>query len=546
MGTQRLYLRSPIHGFPIHIRRIFAGLLSLVICVALAQPATAFCGFFVARSDAKLSNSASRVVIMRNGDTSTFMMQNNFQGDAKDFARIVPIPVIPTRQQVRIGDNELIDQIDTFTSPRLAEYIDDVGKKWWQEFWVYFPFLLFGFILWMVESGRGYLLLKLSLSLLIIVGIFGIFLIIPSLLNQANKAVGRPQDMTASGAAVTVVDQFTVGEYDVALLDAKESDGLVFWLISNGYKIPRNAEYMLDSYIQHGMKFFVVKINLKELNAEGNGLLRPIVIEYESPRFMLPIRLGTLNATSDQDLTVYILSSSGVAQAANYSTLTIPTDAVSGRDEPSGKELPRFIKSNFSEFYEAVFKKAHEDAGKRSTFLEYAGKFQVGTPSVTNSNSSNSNSFKCDPCTIPPYHLFELSELLLKSGVDWITDPVNLSISRLHVRYNANTFPRDLEFDFVGEGDMKARLAEENKIFKTPDESLLFQGRYVIRSMSGIPFGLSGWKYLMKVGDRDENFKQLTGLTPDQFKLIADAANKKAVAVAEKEAAAAAAQESAI
>ncbi len=516
MGTQRLYRISWTH-----FRRISAGLFALIICIALAQPAVAFCGFFVARSEAKLSNSASRVVIMRNYDTSTFMMQNNFQGDVKDFARIVPIPVIPTRQQVRIGDNELINQIDTFTSPRLAEYVDDVGKRWWEEFWVYFPFLIIGFILWMITSGRGAILLKLSLILLI-VGVLGIPLIFPSFLNQANKAKQRPQDMIASGAAVTVVDQFTVGEYDVVLLDAKESDGLVTWLTSNGYKIPSNAYEMLNRYIQQGMKFFVVKVNLKELAAAGNGLLRPIVIEYQSPKFMLPIRLGTLNSTSDQDLTVYILSHSGVAQVSNYPTLTIPTDAISGKDDPSGKELPEFIRSNFGEFYEAVFEKAHNDAGKRSAFLEYAGTLPMeddrNNVNGNNGNNNGSKNYNCDPCTMPPSQISFLGELLVKSGTSGISRSSNLSVSRLHVRYNAYTFPRDLEFDFISENEMKMRLEEEHKAFKTQDGRFLFQGRYVIRRIQGIPFGLTGISYLLKRGNHDENLKQLTGFTPNQLR----------------------------
>ena len=42
-----------------------------------ARPARAFCGFFVAGSDAKLTNNASQVVLMRKGNRTVMTMSNN-------------------------------------------------------------------------------------------------------------------------------------------------------------------------------------------------------------------------------------------------------------------------------------------------------------------------------------------------------------------------------------------------------------------------------------------------------------------------------------
>lgn len=105
---------------------------------------------------------------------------------------------------------------------------------------------------------------------------------------------------------VTVEAKFTVGEYDILLLSAKESNGLETWLKRNGYKIPQGASQLLQPYIRQKMKFFVAKINLGEFQKTGSQFLRPLMIAYESPKFMLPIRLGTLNSTSEQDLIRYL------------------------------------------------------------------------------------------------------------------------------------------------------------------------------------------------------------------------------------------------
>ena len=44
------------------------------------------------------------------------------------------------------------------------------------------------------------------------------------------------------------------------------------------------------------MRFFVAKVNLAEQAKLGFTYLRPLQVAYESPKFMLPIRLGMVNA----------------------------------------------------------------------------------------------------------------------------------------------------------------------------------------------------------------------------------------------------------
>ncbi|BDI17529.1 hypothetical protein ANSO36C_33310 [Nostoc cf. commune SO-36] len=93
------------------------------------------------------------------------------------------------------------------------------------------------------------------------------------------------------------------------------------------------------------MKFFVAKVNLDKFEQSGYQFLRPLQISYQSPKFMLPIRLGMINATTEQDLIVYILSPQGQAEITNYRTVKIPSDA----------NIPLFVKDEFGEFYKSMF-----------------------------------------------------------------------------------------------------------------------------------------------------------------------------------------------
>ena len=85
-----------------------------------------------------------------------------------------------------------------------------------------------------------------------------------------------PQATLADGArnralGVTVEAQYLVGEYDILILSATQSDGLETWLKENGYSAPEGASQVLGSYIRQGMKFFVAKVNLEEHAKQGGG-----------------------------------------------------------------------------------------------------------------------------------------------------------------------------------------------------------------------------------------------------------------------------------
>ena len=88
-----------------------------------ARPAP-FCGFYVAKADAKLFNRASQVVLVRDGDRTVLTMANDFQGDPKEFAVVVPVPTVPGGSRSTSARPPLIDHLDAYSAPRLVEYLD--------------------------------------------------------------------------------------------------------------------------------------------------------------------------------------------------------------------------------------------------------------------------------------------------------------------------------------------------------------------------------------------------------------------------------------
>ncbi len=70
---------------------IFTFLIGLFLWSA---EASAFCGFYVGKADTKLFNKASEVVIARDDTKTVITMANEFKGDVKEFAMVVPVPTV--------------------------------------------------------------------------------------------------------------------------------------------------------------------------------------------------------------------------------------------------------------------------------------------------------------------------------------------------------------------------------------------------------------------------------------------------------------------
>ena len=99
----------------------------VLFAVAVIAPAAlhAFCGFYVSKADTKLFNKASKVVLVREDDKTVMTMANDFEGDAKDFAVVIPVPTFIEKGQIHVGDNALIEHLDAYSAPRLVEYFDE-------------------------------------------------------------------------------------------------------------------------------------------------------------------------------------------------------------------------------------------------------------------------------------------------------------------------------------------------------------------------------------------------------------------------------------
>lgn len=337
------------------------------------------------QSVAKLYNKSSQVVLVRDGKKTTITMSNDVYGDVKDFAMVIPVPAVLRRDQIRTVDMNLINQLEQQTGPRLISVTDVDPCQTWG---------------WEMESVTD---------------------------SKTTNAVAGSADGTrpqSTQSTVKVEARYAVGEYDILILSAQESEGLMTWLKTNGYQVSESAREVLEPYIKSGLKFFVAKVNL-DRKPEGPGnFLTPLQISFETDRFMLPIRLGMANADGDQDLTVYAFTRTGRVEPTNYRIAEMPSNLT----------VPTFVADDFGKFYGDMFTTAWKREGKNALLLEFAGThFPTNVGPIW--QITNFNSFK-------------------DLGLDWIPDAKStqyfpIFLTRMHVRYNRTTFPQDLAFQIT-------------------------------------------------------------------------------------------------
>ncbi|MFT4716143.1 MAG: hypothetical protein ACI861_000345 [Paracoccaceae bacterium] len=373
----------------------FAKLTFAFILAVFPATAQAFCGFYVARADGNLYNEASKVVYVRDGQKSVITMSSDYKGPAKEFAMIVPTPKVLKRAQVRTVKPETIAHLDAYSAPRLVEYFDEdpCGPQI-----VYEPMV-------MEERSCGVL----------------------------GCPKQEPIYRRADALGVKIKAKYAVGDYDILILQAKQSDGLEIFLRAEGYNVPDGATKVLQHYIKARMKFFVARVNLKRFNAKKTQVLPPLQISFRSSKFMLPIQLGKINASGPQDLLLMTLTRKGRVETTNYQTKKLPTDI----------NVPSFVEKKFADFYRATYDRKVGERG--GIVMEYAWDMAW-----------------CDPCAADPLSREELLEL----GVTWLKKKgdnagQDVFVTRLHARYDKTNFHEDLKF-------------------RITSDKTNFQGRYVM------------------------------------------------------------------
>lgn len=235
---------------------------------------------------------ASAVVILRDGRRTVLTIEAAYQGPATELSMVIPIPSAIDREAVRTVSGTLFRRLDAETAPRVRH--------------VWPPCPLSRMASTASAEGSG---------------------------ASAGFSGRTEAERVQEDYGVEIQDEWPVDEYDVTLLGAEQSNGLLAFLRERGLELPQVAETMLRGYIESGHRFALFHVDPTRAQRLGERMmLSPIQIEYESDELRVPVRLGTLNSPGEQELLLYVLSPEGRYEMANRTNLNAPTDLRMRRD----------------------------------------------------------------------------------------------------------------------------------------------------------------------------------------------------------------------
>lgn len=284
-------------------------LLTLLLCAARCVHAD---GGFVPVVHGIAESADQRALIIDRGGTETIVLQTAYEGDAADFAWVIPLPARVTRADIGTADSAIFAVLDELTAPRM--------------------------------------------------------------LGVAAVGAARVCGCAGSGGArvedgVTIWETLRVDGYDVAVLSAEESAELSGWLSSNGYALPADNEPTLAHYVAQGWYFVALKIAPVPRRSSGGDAgppgddrgedLPPITLSFATDQLVFPMRISRISTRERVEVLLYVLSDHRAA-SQNYPTVEV--------DVPSS-----YTGGDLRGAYESWLEGTLAAVGGRALAVEWAG-----------------------------------------------------------------------------------------------------------------------------------------------------------------------------
>lgn len=228
------------------------------VAAAVAVPAVLFapraaqaCGGFFC-SQQPIDQAGEQIVFAVDDGHVTATIQIAFQGEAEDFAWVIPVASKP---EITVGSQALFTNLRNVTEPQWYlnwDYTNECG--WWWGF---------------AEDADG-----------------------------APSAGGGE-----GGGGVQVVDTKEVGPYKTVTLASDDAQELVNWLNENDFDQPPESLPLIEHYLAQDMLFVALKLK----QDAGVGDIQPVTLDFQESQPCVPLILTRIAALPDMPVRLWIL-----------------------------------------------------------------------------------------------------------------------------------------------------------------------------------------------------------------------------------------------
>jgi hypothetical protein len=257
-------------------RLTMGGLVPALIGLAVAleaAPAAACGGFFCGQQP--VDQTAERILFEVGESSVTMTTQISFNGDAADFAWVLPLSDVPLDGSLEVWHQQALNALDANTGP------------------VFFP----------PDDPACYY-------------------------DCAGCNFGLPgsapqEEADSAPPPVQVFIRQEVGEYDVAVIGSEDPAALIQWLNDEGYRITPPMEPYIERYTSEGLKFLALKL----LDTADVKDLSPFRFTLPGTTPTIPLRMTALAAEPEMSILTFVLASQRF-EGKNWANLEIPDDQI--------------------------------------------------------------------------------------------------------------------------------------------------------------------------------------------------------------------------
>lgn len=257
-----------------------------------------------------IDQAGEQIIFRKDGNTITAIVQIQYAGNASDFSWVVPVPGVP---QLSTGSDLIFAPLELVTRPQFI--LERTGAP------------------------------------------------CPDLLNVFSLGGNAPPtatgDSTDVNDGVEILQELSVGPFDIQIVSSNDAEALAIWLTDNNYDLSDRGRELITPYVDEGMNFVALRLQ----QDKGVGDLQPLIMRYTANQPMIPIRLTAVAAQADMGVIVWFLGSSR-AVPLNYLHVT-----------PNYTRLNWYAgtRSAYAS-YQGLITAAMNEAGGQGFATDYAGR----------------------------------------------------------------------------------------------------------------------------------------------------------------------------
>ena len=287
----------------------------LMAMAVLWRPSAAHAdgGYFpVVTTGATAETTNQRALLLFEAGYTTLIIQTGYKGSGDNFSWVIPTAALVTSADVDVITAPIFDNLHAETAPMLVSFTEGCGA--------------FGCAGSSTSSSAG------------------------------------------ASSEVRLFDTFTVGNYDIKVLSATDSQSLTNWLTTNGYRAPAAAASVFSDYVSRGYYFLAVRFTKPIEAPESTGgdadttppddAAKPLSIRFAGDMRIFPLLISSLSTTDTADLVLYTIDT------RRYAVLNFPTVDMNITDE--------FKSGDFTTWYEQHLDAAIAANGGNAFMVEYA------------------------------------------------------------------------------------------------------------------------------------------------------------------------------